>query len=70
MIIDNKFFMNKSDLITLNEASQWASNYMNKSVSSSNINYLLQYSIINKIINEGIIYISKSELKNITIKIK
>ena len=55
--------MNKSDLITLNEASQWASNYMNKSVSPSNINYLLQYSIINKIINEGIIYISKSELK-------
>ena len=55
--------MNKSDLITLNEASQWASNYMNKSVSPSNINYLLQYSIINRIINEGIIYISKSELK-------
>lgn len=55
--------MNKSDLITLNEASRWASNYMNKSVSPSNINYLLQYSIINKIINEGIIYISKTELK-------
>ena len=55
--------MNKSDLITLNEASEWASNYTNKSVSPSNINYLLQYSIIDKINNEGIIYISKSELK-------
>ena len=63
MIIDNKFFMNKSDLITLNEASEWASNYTNKSVSPSNINYLLQYSIIDKINSEGIIYISKSELK-------
>ena len=63
MIIDNKFFMNKSDLITLNEASEWASNYTNKSVSPSNINYLLQYSIIDKINSGGIIYISKSELK-------
>lgn len=55
--------MSKSDLITLNEASRWASDYTNKKIYPSNINYLLQYSIIDKINNEGIIYISKSELK-------
>ena len=55
--------MNNSDLITINDAIKWASDYTNKSVTISNINYLIQYALIEKIIRNGIIYISKNELK-------
>ena len=55
--------MNNSDLITINDAIKWASDYTNKSVTISNINYLIQYALIDKIIRNGIIYISKDELK-------
>ncbi|WP_295161957.1 DNA methyltransferase [uncultured Brachyspira sp.] len=55
--------MNKPDLITINDAVKWASNYTNKSVTASNINYLIQYALIDKIITNGMTYISKDELK-------
>ena len=55
--------MNKSDLITINDAAVWASEYTNKLVTISNISYLIQYALIDKIINNGITYISQSDLK-------
>lgn len=55
--------MNKSDLITINDAVVWASEYTKKSVTISNISYLIQYALIDKVINNGVAYISQSDLK-------
>ena len=55
--------MNKYDLITINDAAVWASKYTNKVVTISNISYLIQYALIDKVINNGIAYISQSDLK-------
>lgn len=56
--------MNDSNLMTINEAVNWASNYTNKDINLSNINYLIQYALIDKIIKNGKVYIYKSELKD------
>jgi SAM-dependent methyltransferase len=51
-------------LLSISEASLWASDYLKKSVSSSNINYLLQYAQIQKVRKDGVTCIYRSELKN------
>jgi len=38
-----------SELLSIKEASQWASEYLNKNVTPSNISYLVQYGRIKKI---------------------
>lgn len=40
------------ELITINQASQWASEYLDKPVNPSNISYLIQYAKINKYLDE------------------
>lgn len=50
--------------ITLKEASNWASQYLNRSVTLSNISYLLQYGRINKYGNNGNPSINIDELKS------
>ena len=35
--------MNNTELLTINEASDWATKYLKKKVSPSNISYLIQY---------------------------
>ncbi|MGC8743872.1 MAG: hypothetical protein ACP5T0_08340 [Verrucomicrobiia bacterium] len=43
------FLKNKeSNLVTLKEASEWASNFLERAVSVSNISYLIQYGRIKK----------------------
>src|SRR5436305_1563258 len=54
----------KNDLITIKEASSWATEYLGRTVSSSNISYLVQYGRIRKIGNNGSTQISKEELLN------
>lgn len=49
-------------LITLKEASEWASQYLNQRVTTSNISYLLQYGRIKKYVTNGYILINKDEL--------
>jgi len=51
-------------LITLKEASIWASEYLNREVTVSNISYLIQYGRIKKYGNGGNLLISLDELKN------
>ena len=51
------------ELFTIDEATIWAKGYINKNVTKSNINYLIQYGKIRKIQNNGSIYIEKNELK-------
>jgi hypothetical protein len=52
------------DLLTISEASIWATEYLKKNVSSSNISYLIQYGRIRKYSNNGTAKISKKELIN------
>lgn len=49
-------------LLTIKEASEWASNYLKKNVTTSNISYLIQYGRIKKIGNNGNIFINKQDL--------
>jgi len=51
-----------NELLTIKEASAWATEHMGKNVTSSNISYLIQYGRIKKIGSNGTTQISKQEL--------
>ncbi len=50
------------EYLTIKEASQWASNYLKKDVTTSNISYLIQYGKINKYGENGSTLIKISDL--------
>ena len=58
------FGTDKARLISLKEASQWATQYLNRKVTTSNISYLLQYGRIRKYESYGNSSISVEELKD------
>lgn len=45
--------MNASQLVTIKEASQWATDFLNRNVTDSNISYLIQYGKVEKINGDG-----------------
>jgi len=49
-------------LLTVKEASIWATNHFNKNVTTSNISYLIQYGRIKKIDENGNTYVSINDL--------
>jgi hypothetical protein len=51
------------DYLTIKEASIWATDYLGKEVTTSNISYLIQYGRVAKIGHNGSTQISKSELE-------
>ncbi|MEZ4526095.1 MAG: DNA methyltransferase [Desulfobacterales bacterium] len=51
------------NLLSIKEASEWATEYLGKTVTTSNISYLIQYGRIRKFGNNGTILISKQELE-------
>lgn len=51
-----------ADLMTIREASRWASDYLSRNVTDSNINYLIQYGRIKKINDNGSILLDKQDL--------
>jgi hypothetical protein len=51
-------------LLTIKEASIWATNYLQKNVTTSNISYLIQYGRIRRIDQNGITLISLMELND------
>jgi len=51
-----------NELLTIKEASAWATDHLGKNVTSSNISYLIQYGRIKKIGNNGTTQVSKQEL--------
>lgn len=51
------------NFVTVREASQWASDYLNKDISESNISYLIQYGRIKKHGNNGSTVIDINDLK-------
>lgn len=50
------------ELMTIAEASKWATDYLKKNVTTSNISYLVQYGRIKKYATNGVSKISKKEL--------
>ncbi|OQZ04365.1 MAG: restriction endonuclease subunit M [Candidatus Brocadia sp. UTAMX1] len=52
----------EKDLLTIKEASEWASNYLKKNVTTSNISYLIQYGRIKRIGSNGNIFVDKQDL--------
>ena len=51
-----------SDLFSIKKASLWASEYLEKKVTTSNISYLIQYGRVIKIGENGTTQVSKDEL--------
>jgi DNA modification methylase len=51
-------------LLTIKEASFWASRQLNKNVTTSNISYLIQYGRIKKLDENGMTYVSIIDLNN------
>lgn len=52
------------ELFSIKKASEWASSYLAKNVTTSNISYLIQYGRIKKIGNNGTAQVSKQDLIN------
>jgi hypothetical protein len=51
-------------LVTIEEASKWASKFTGRDVTTSNISYLIQYGRIKKYASDGKILVSLKELNN------
>jgi hypothetical protein len=49
-------------LLSIKEASEWATKYLRKNVTTSNISYLIQYGRVKKVGDNGITQVSKQEL--------
>lgn len=58
-----KISRENTDLLSIKEASVWASDFLNKEVTPSNISYLINYGKITKIGENGNTQISKKELE-------
>jgi len=55
-------YIKKEHLLTIKEASIWATNHLRKNVTTSNISYLIQYGRIRRIEKNGTTFVSISEL--------
>ena len=54
--------VNGVDLLDIKEASRWASNYLKRNVTTSNVAYLIQYGRIKKHADNGNTFINKQDL--------
>src|SRR3989304_89779 len=52
------------DLLTIKEASRWASDFLKRDVSESNISYLVQYGKVKKHNGGNSVFVDVSDLKN------
>jgi hypothetical protein len=57
-------YLNGRDLLTIKEASIWATKRLKKTVSPANISYLIQYGRVKKISKDGATFIPLIELHN------
>ncbi|MDR3251606.1 MAG: site-specific DNA-methyltransferase, partial [Tannerella sp.] len=56
--------MVRDNLLTIKEASEWATSHIGKDVTQSNISYLIQYGRIRKIGENGSTQVSLTDLRN------
>jgi len=52
------------NLLTIREASQWASDFLKRDVSESNISYLVQYGKVKKHNGGSSVFVDLNDLKN------
>lgn len=63
VMLDRTFFPeDDADLLTIKQASEWASDYLKRNVTPSNISYLIQYGKVKRIGQRGNTLVSKQEL--------
>ena len=53
-----------SELMTIKQASDWASQYLRRDVTPSNISYLIQYGRVRKVAKNGSALVSREDLVN------
>jgi len=51
------------NLLTIKEASQWASDFLKRDISESNISYLLQYGKVKKHNDGSAVFVNVDDLK-------
>jgi len=54
----------ESALLTIKQASKWASEYLHRNVTPSNISYLIQYGRIKKVADNGNTLVNRRDLVN------
>ena len=54
----------ESVLLTIKQASKWASEYLHRNVTPSNISYLIQYGRIKKVADNGNTLVNRRDLVN------
>ena len=64
MLGDWKLIMVKENLLSIKEASEWATSYTGKIVTTSNVAYLIQYGLIRKVGENGSTQILQTELQD------
>jgi hypothetical protein len=63
-VLYNKDMQQTKQLLTIREASSWATNFLKRNISESNISYLVQYGKVRKHSNGAPILIDASDLKD------
>lgn len=63
MIVAKNNPNNMGQLLTIREASEWASEHLDRDISPSNISYLIQYGKVKKLQDNGTTLISLEDLK-------
>ena len=61
-LLDTTTIPSSKDLLSINEAAAWASKHLSKTVTPSNISYLLQYGRVNRYRNNGTTLLDRNEL--------
>lgn len=52
------------DLLTIKQAADWASEYLKREITVSNISYLIQYGKVRKVTDDGKVFVSLVDLKS------
>ena len=62
--LETQAMVKTSELMTIKQASDWASQYLRRDVTPSNISYLIQYGRVKKVAKNGSTLVSKEDLVN------
>ena len=52
------------EMLTIKQASKWASEFLNRKITKTNISYLVQYGRVKKNGENGNLYVAKKDLEN------
>ena len=63
-VLEAQAIIKTSELMTIKQASEWASQHLRRDVTPSNISYLIQYGRVKKVAKNGSTLVSKEDLVN------